>query len=72
VYLTGFTEWQVSYGDKRAQALLQGPRQRFYLERPALVMYRYSCGETWLLQPKIRSMELLEYKVTTLLVYRAA
>lgn len=33
-----------------------------YLRRAAEVLAKESCGEPWLLQPKIRDMESLEYR----------
>lgn len=33
-----------------------------YLRKAAEVLAKESCGEPWLLQPKIRDMESLEYR----------
>ena len=33
-----------------------------YLRKAAEAVAKESCGESWLLQPKIHDMELLEYR----------
>ncbi|KAK9909018.1 hypothetical protein WJX75_006097 [Coccomyxa subellipsoidea] len=49
--------------DIRAVQVCRAVSTPMYLRRAAEVLAKESCGEPWLLQPKIRDMESLEYRV---------
>ena len=49
--VTGSLEWD-------AKAVVMPP----YLQKAAEAVAKRSCGEDWMLQPKIKDMPLLEYR----------